>query len=237
MSRILEAMRKSSPGVTDAGVRLTAIDGANLFPMPDHRTGSEFGRLVTSLLHMANGNSGQTVVFASTTRGEGASYVSYNCARMMVTMLQRPIAWVDANFNSPTARIAGNDLNFRDLLIDPNSLPNMAGTSGLVLVGNGRRPMKHVDYLTGGQYEKLLARFSENFFFTCIDAPPILDGVEVGHLAQPAVGLVLVVESRRCKHEVIRHGIEQLRSQGVNVLGTVLNKRVFELPEFVYRRF
>jgi Mrp family chromosome partitioning ATPase len=237
MSRILDAMRKVSPGDVDIGVRLAAIDRGNLYPVPDERAVGEFERLATTLLHMANGGGGQTVIFASTTSGEGSSYVSYNCARMMATMLERPIAWVDANFNSPTAKLAGQELNLRDLLSDPESLPDMAASSGLVLIGNGRRHLKHVDYLNGGQYERLVRKFEENFFFTCIDAPPILDGVEVGHLAQPALGLVLVVESRRCKHEVVRHGLDRMRSQGVNVLGTVLNKRVFELPEFVYRRF
>jgi Mrp family chromosome partitioning ATPase len=236
MSKILEAMRKVSPGEGEIGVRLAAIDRGNLFPVPDAQMATEFERLATSLLHLANGNSGQTVVFASTTSGEGTSYVSYNCARMMATMLDRPIAWVDANFESPTAKLSNHELNLRDLLVQPDSLPVMAGTAGLALIGNGRRLIKPVEFLNSGQYEKLLHKFEENFFFTCIDAPPILGSVEVGHLAQPAMGLVLVVESKRCKHEVIRHGLDRLRSQGVNILGTVLNKRVYELPSFVYRR-
>lgn len=237
MSRILEAMRKVSPVDTEIGVRLAAIDRGNLYPLPDAQTTAEFGRLANSLLHIANVKVGQTVVFASTTSGEGASFVSYNCARMMAMMLERPIAWVDANFESPTARLANQELNLRDLLVNPESLPVMGGGAGLALVGNGRRAIKPLEYLNSGHYEQLLRRFEENFYFTCIDAPPILGGVEVGHLAQPTMGLVLVVESRRCKHEVIRHGIERLRAQGVNVLGTVLNKRVYELPNFVYRRF
>lgn len=237
MSRILEAMRKVSPGDVDLSVRLAAVDCGNLYPLPDDQATGEFEQLATSLLHMATGNPGRTIVFASTTSGEGASYVSYNCARMMAMMLDRPIAWVDANFESPTAKLANHELNLRDLLIQPDNLPTMAGGAGLMLVGNGRRQMKQVEFLNSGQYEKLIRKFEENFFFTCIDAPSILGGVEVGHLAQPATGLVLVVESKRCKHEVIRHGLDRLRSQGVNVLGTVLNKRVYELPSFVYRRF
>lgn len=237
MSKILEAMRKVTPEEVDLGVRLASIDRGNLYPLPDAQTTAEFEQLANSLLRMAGGGAGQSVVFASTTSGEGASYVSYNCARMMASLLDRPIAWVDANFESPTAKVSAHELNLRDLLVNPDDLPATKGGSGLVLVGNGRQQLKHLEHLNSGNYSRLVRKFEENFFFTCIDAPPILAGVEVAHLAQPTMGLVLVVESRRCKHEVIRHGLERLRAQGVNVLGTVLNKRIYELPGFVYRRF
>ena len=237
MSRILEAMRKSASGDNDLSLRLATIDRGNLFPLPDARSMQEFKQLSTSLIHLCETSNSKSVVFASTTSGEGASYVSYNCARVMTLLLDRPIAWVDGNFNSPTVKIQNQELNFRDLLVDPGKMPHMPAGAGLVVVGNGRRNIKNVELLNRGEYTKLVRRFEENFYFTIIDSPPILESVEISHLAQPTMGVVLVVESRRCKQEVIRHGVEKLRSQGINVLGTVLNKRVYELPTFVYRRF
>jgi Mrp family chromosome partitioning ATPase len=237
MSRILEAMRKAAPGDVDLSVRLASIDRGNLFPLPDAQATREFEQLATSLIHLCESATGQAVVFASTTSGEGASYVSYNCARMMALLLDRPIAWVDGNFESPTVKVQNQELNFRDLLVNPESLPPLANGAGLVVIGNGRRNVKRVDLLNGENYAQLVRRLEQSFYFTIIDGPPILSSVEVGHLAQPTMGVVLVVEGRRCKHEVIRHGLEKLRKQGITVLGTVLNKRVYELPSFVYRRF
>lgn len=237
MSRIMEAMRKSSSGETDISVRLATMDRGNLFPLPDAKAIGEFKHLATSLIHRCEDSGGKVVVFAATTSGEGASYVSYNCARVMTLMLDRPIAWVDGNFATPTAKVQNQALNFRDLLLDPGQLPQLQHGAGLVVVGNGRRTIKNVELLNREDYSRLVRKFEQNFYFTIIDGPPILESVEVAHLAQPTMGVVLVVESRRCKQEVIRHGLEKLRSQGIDVLGVVLNKRVYDLPDFVYRRF
>ena len=49
-------------------------------------------------------------------------------------------------------------------------------------------------------------------------------------------GSVLVVETRRLKYEVVRHGLENLRSQGGQIFGTVLNKRTYQIPGFLYRK-
>ena len=237
MSKILEAMQKSAAsGGGGLDQRLQAIDRGNLFPYPDETLAREFEQLAMSLIHLHDGQSGRVVVFASTNSGEGTSFVSYNCARIMAMLLERKVAWVDANFASPTAKLVGNALNLKDLLADPDGLPALDAKPELVVIGNGDPAVKSMNMLNTANYERLVKRLEENFYFTIIDAPPVLAGVEVAHLAQGTMGLVLVVESQRLKHEVIRHGLEKLNSQGVNVLGTVLNKRAFQLPDFLYRR-
>lgn len=237
MSKILEAMQKSAAARDgDFDRRLKAVDKGNLFPLPDAQLTREFEQLATSLIHMHTGDGGEIVVFASTNPGEGTSFVSYNCARIMTLMLDRQIAWVDGNFAAPSTKLQQSALNLRDLLVDPDSLRPAGEGAELVVVANGSRSVKSMQMLNSENYDRLIRRFQERFYFTFIDGPPVLGSVEVAPMAQKAMGLVLVVESQRLKHEVIQHGIEKLRSQGVNVLGTVLNKRVFQLPEFLYRR-
>lgn len=64
----------------------------------------------------------------------------------------------------------------------------------------------------------------------------MLESVESAWLGRSCDGLVLVVEARRLKAEIVGHGLRTLREQNVNVLGTVLNKRRFDLPKVVYER-
>lgn len=229
-------MRKVSPGELDLGVRLATIDCSNVFPLPDREALREFEQLATSLIHLREQAVHPVVVFAATTSGEGSSYVSYNCARMLTLLLDRPIAWVDGNFTSPSVKVQHQEGSFKELLLNPEGALPVSPGAGLHVIGNGKRNVKNVDLINSENYGRLVRRFEENYYFTIIDAPPILGSVGVAQMAQPTMGVVLVVESRRCKYEVIRHGLEKLRGQGVSVLGTVLNKRVFELPEFVYKR-
>lgn len=236
MSKILEAMKKSSPGLVSVQDRLNSMDRVNLFPPVDPAMVEEFENLANSLINLGSEARGTVVVFASTTKGEGASYVSFNCARYLTLLLDRKVAWVDANFRSPQKKIPPHPLNLRDLLMDPDSMPHFDKQPELVVIGNGNKPCNPMDLIKGGRFPELLKKLRESFYFTIIDAPPILESVETGHMAKETTGLVLVVKSRGLKYEVINHGLETLKAQNVNVLGTTLNRRNFVLPNFIYRR-
>jgi Mrp family chromosome partitioning ATPase len=49
-------------------------------------------------------------------------------------------------------------------------------------------------------------------------------------------GVVLVVHAGRAKRPVVTRAVDMLRKSGGRVLGTVLNRRVHEIPGFIYRR-
>jgi polysaccharide biosynthesis transport protein len=236
MSSILEARRKLGTQGGDLGFQLATLDGISLFPAPAPAQMGEFEQLASALISRHDGTTGQVITFASTVSGEGASYVSYNVARHMSYLLDRKVAWVDANFRSPQERLPRSGISFRGLLQSPGSFSELKTAGNLVAVPNGEERIKQTDLLTSANYVALLEHFQRNFFFTFIDAPPILDSGDVAHLAGPTLGLVLVVEVRRLKHEIIRHGLAKLSAHHVSILGTVLNKRTFDIPDFLYRR-
>ncbi len=236
MSKILDAMRKESPGGVDFSFQLETLGDQNLFPPPPQELVPEFEQLANALLSRHEGTTGHIITFASTTSGEGSSFVSFNAARHLATMLNRKVAWVDANFGSPQSELAGENVSFRNLLQNPALFSQLKTAGNLVLVPNGDTPIKATDLLNSADYLNLLEQFQRNFFFTILDGPPILDSGNLAHLAEPTLGLVLVIESRRLKSEVILHGMDRLKDKNVNVLGTVLNKRVFEIPGFLYRK-
>lgn len=237
MSKILSAMKKSALETSGLSQRLRTIDRGNLFPSPDPEQVREFEQLASALVNLHSGDQGEVVVFAGTYTGEGSSYVSYNCAKCLALMLDQKVAWIDGNFASPFSKLNGQGLEFRRLLLDPDSMPDLGDDPEFVLIGNGEQRIKAADLLSGPSYSRLLMRLQETFRFTIIDAPPILDSVEATYLARKTLGLVLVVESQRLKYEIIQHGLEKLKAHDVPLLGTVLNKRRFQLPEFFYNRF
>jgi Mrp family chromosome partitioning ATPase len=236
VSNILEARRKVGMESGGLGFLLATLDGFSLFPAPAAAQMAEFEQLANALISSHDGTTGQVIAFASTVSGEGASYVSYNVARHMSYLLDRKVAWVDANFRSPQEKLPRSGVSFRGLLQSPGLFSELKTAGNLVVVPNGEEQVKPTDLLTSANYVALLEHFQRNFFFTFIDAPPILDCGDAAHLAVPTLGLVLVVEGRRLKHEIIRHGLARLSAHKVNVLGTVLNKRTFDIPAFLYRR-
>ena len=235
MSKILEAMRKTG-GAADFGFRLETLGVERLFPAPVGRQVAEFERLANELLSLHTGERGLVLTFASNARGEGASYVSFNVARHLSVLLDRKIAWIDANFLSPQRSIEAEGCNFRMLLENPGRLDELDTAGNLAVIPNVDSKFKATHLIAGPGYPELLRACREKFFFTILDAPPILESVDLVHLARPTDGLVVVVEARRLKHEIIRHGIETVSTQGIKVIGSVVNRRTFDIPGFLYRK-
>jgi Mrp family chromosome partitioning ATPase len=240
MSKILDAMRDGPEDRTDRGDRteyqLGTIDQSGLFPPPPEKLLLELDHITGSLISRRTSGRGMSLVFTSAASGEGVSFVSYCVARHLAYLLDGRVAWVDGNYLSPHPQLLGHDPSFRSLLEDPQRVADVPAGAGLTTIGHGDRDIKLTELLTCGNYERMLEQFNERFFFTIIDCPAILDAMETAHMARYAHGAVFVVETQRLKYEVVRHGLENLRSQGGRIVGTVLNKRSYQIPGFLYRK-
>ena len=69
-----------------------------------------------------------------------------------------------------------------------------------------------------------------------MDVSPVLMASDAAALASVADAVVMVVEAGRTKKPVLTRAVELLRKSGARVLGSVLNRRRLEIPEFIYRR-
>jgi len=236
MSKILKAMQKVSGNHDDFGIRLASVDQINLFPPPHVHQMEEFEHLVNALIGQHREDQGEVVVFTAGSAGEGTSFVSYNVARHLSLLLDHTAAWIDANFASPSRKVDDKILNFRSFLQNPQLCHQLDFNNSLTLIGNGHKKIKATDLLRSGNYQQVLDYCRNNFYFTIIDASPFLNSVEVVHLAAPTLGAVIVIESRHLKHEVIKNGISDMTSHGVDILGAVLNRRVYDIPKFLYKR-
>jgi Mrp family chromosome partitioning ATPase len=69
-----------------------------------------------------------------------------------------------------------------------------------------------------------------------MDAPPLTRYADALTLGQLSDGLVLVLEASSTRREAAIKVSENLRASHVQVLGAVLNKRTFPIPESLYRK-
>ena len=85
--------------------------------------------------------------------------------------------------------------------------------------------------------EDLQARIEElrrEFAYILIDSPPVSEHTDAILLGSLADGAVMVLESNGTRREVARLAKEDLEAARVRVLGAVLNKRTFPIPQFLY---
>ena len=81
-----------------------------------------------------------------------------------------------------------------------------------------------------------LQALAAQFEWVVVDGPPVLEAPESVDLAPLVDGVVLVVRSGYTKRPVALRAADMLRKSGVRVLGSVLNRRHLEIPDFIYRR-
>jgi len=236
VSKILDAINRSVGPDLGIEYHLETMAEQALFPRPGKRQLAEFERLADSLLNLDRSPGGKAVVFTASVRGEGCSFVSYNVARHLSVMLDEKVAWVDGNFIAPQKRIMGQGVGFKSLLLNPERAAEIATGPNFVTIPHGDGDIKQTPLLSGQHYEALIDSLTNTFVMTIIDSPAISESVDVGRFARPTLGAVIVVESRRLKYEVIQNSVDNLRAQGGRVLGTVLNRQVYDIPDFVYKK-
>jgi len=237
MSDIFRAVNQRGAEEEGPKVDALALDPIKLFPLPAEGQQAELASVAARLLDYKPENRGLVVSFAACTRQEGASFVSYNVARTLALSLGRRTAWVDVNFQNPQSTLqARQSVSFVDCLNDAGQVASLGSGDALVGVPGGQALPARRAEMASSKLEEALAGFSSRFDFTILDCPPVFNAMETALIGTEADGLVLVVEATRLKHEVVNHALDELRERRVNVLGTVLNKRRFELPRFIYNR-
>jgi polysaccharide biosynthesis transport protein len=199
-------------------------------------------RLVQQLLAPQSHDAPRLVVFAGVEHGNGCTHTAVSVAETLAANGGRSICLVDANFRSPA--LAGmfgvnNDHGLsealsRDGLI--RSFVEPVRNDGLWLLSTGSLGAESPNLLSS---ERLIARcleLREEFDIVLVDAPPLAhyaDAIALGRLSD---GVVLVIEAESTRKDSAIAAVESLRSSEVRILGAVLNKRVYPIPEKLYSK-
>ncbi len=156
----------------------------------------------------------QVVVFSAVERGSGCTWVCARTAGMMADHLDSqwlpsPVPMSEKSVNRGNLCLLSYSPADRDWQT-PSSLD---------------------------QFQERISKLRKHFTHILIDAPPInayADAVLFG--SRIADGVVMVVEANKTRREAVQRAKGILDADGVRLLGVVLNKRTFPIPDRLYRR-
>ena len=252
MSRIYDALKKAEgehPGsrVTGAATQDSAPpapDAATLAsgywgPIPAHLT-RELANM-RQLVETRLPNSPRIALgVASSVAGEGASTVLLGFARTLAGDARLRILLVDAEGEGREISkrwLPGSSSGWSDL-----ASPEMAGSAVV------RTQVPNVDILPFGsrsdtsppQAAELLVetvrRVAPNYQYVLFDCGSILGTPMARYLAGALDGILLVVHASRTRREICHKALEELQKTQAPVLGVVLNRRKYLIPEAIYKR-
>jgi capsular exopolysaccharide synthesis family protein len=195
---------------------------------------------VQRIFPLQNQDSLKMVVFAAVDHGNGCSLISTSVAEALARDSQSSVCLLEANFRSPGLPYLTGTTNrsgLTDALLGEGPIRSFAkpvGADGLWLISSGAPVADSPNLLTA---ERLKSRFAElraEFDFVIIDASPLARYADAIVLGQLSDGIVLVLEADATRREVARSVVDNLRSAKIQILGAVLNKRTFPIPQKLY---
>ncbi|MFT3786349.1 MAG: CpsD/CapB family tyrosine-protein kinase [Tepidisphaeraceae bacterium] len=192
----------------------------------------------------------RTIAVVSSTPGQGATTVAAHLAAALSdyqpngnTDASNKVLLVDANLVAPAVhRImdVAPAPGLAEWVLDPHfaeqpteaisrhtALPKLdVLTAGVVT--QGHQPGRWADAVMAAAHSK--------YHLVVVDLPAMSRCESAARVAGMCDAVIVVVECDHGNREVLREAALRLSESGANVLGVVLNKRTFPIPEGLYRR-
>jgi protein-tyrosine kinase len=202
----------------------------------------ESHRLVQQIFLMQTQEPPHLVVFAGIDPGNGCSTICARTAEALQEYSRGSICLVEANFRSPSLpQLYGttNHYGLTDALLGEGpmrSFTKPVRKNTLYLMSCGSLAVDSHGLLNSDRLRSRFRDLRNEFDYTVVDAPPLARYSDAIALGRVADGFVLVLEANATRREAAVRVSEQLRASQIRILGAVLNKRTFPIPESLYRR-
>lgn len=199
-------------------------------------------KLVHNVFLAPGENAPRIVVFAAIDSGNGCSRVTGLAARALAMHVSAPVCLVDANMRTPSGSGAfqvDTDYGLADSLRSPGPISQFVqcvSPENLSVLSCGSGARDSVGLLTSSNMRGRIGDLRNEFGYILIDAPPLNSYADAITVAQQADGLVLILEANATRRESALKVAEHLRAMQVKLLGAVLNKRTFPIPDSIYHR-
>jgi protein-tyrosine kinase len=198
--------------------------------------------LYRNLSSALSDSSGKIIQFVASRQGEGTSTIVRELARVAAIKFGKSVLVLDANRVRPVQHHffgLSPEHTLEDLLMNGCStdealsqysdstlfIAQVCGESGSV-----------ADVFDSPAAFALLDAMRQRFDLVLVDSPAVIFSSDCLAICGKMDGVVLVVEADNTRWPVAEATKESITKAGGSVLGMVLNKREYYIPEAIYRR-
>jgi protein-tyrosine kinase len=186
----------------------------------------------------------RVIMFSSAIAGEGKTTIAAFLARLLALGEADRVLLVDCAVVNPELHTLfglQNDKGILDFLSGSASIEEIIksvdeGVLDVVTSGPRRGADITQPLFNSEKMTTFIRAVREMYDYVLIDTSAILEAPETAIIGSYATGTVMVVQSGRTKREVIKRAMMTIEKLGGRFLGTVLNRKKYYIPEFIYRR-
>lgn len=242
MAKIYEALELASKekfGRQEISVGLYLQD--EVYTPPDPSLAQSLENLYQNIAHKLPECKTRVVQFLSSCRGEGASAIAREFARYCALKMKKSTLLLDAD-NKHTGHFNWFKLKCEN---DWHSAlkKSLSVKETLCQVRNTRLYVSKVtssDNFTGDLalkgIDSYMDQLAQDFDLVIVDTYPATLTTDNFLLFHKIDGVVLVVEAERVRWQVVKQVKDRIQNQGGNILGVILNKKDYHIPDFIYNQ-
>lgn len=201
-----------------------------------------YENIKTRILTRYPGESIKSIMFTSTSHGGGSTTTAISFAKALAKYSQVKVLLIDGNLRTPNLQeIFGikHDRGLSDLLVDVNSKAFKfikIGQSYLCVLACGRNDHGPVSLFESRSFDRFLNEMRKRFDFIIFDTAPLATFPASRLLGEKVDGVILVIRSGKIRRQVAIRAKKDLEETGARLLGVVLNRRKYHIPDWLYKR-
>ncbi len=253
MSKIYDALRRAERGKKDskggrkkrsaAAVRDARIHDLKLLSLDEN-----FRRSLVTLRNSIDSEMKQAasrvIMFTSAVRGEGKTTIMASLARVLAIGETEKILLVDCAVTDPQLHTlfgVPNEKGIVEYLAGKAELNEVihsldSGVLDMIPAGIFKSGEMAQPLFNSERMAQFIDRAAGEYDYVLIDTPAILDVPETAIIGSYVGGVVMVIHSGKTRREVIKRAIQMVEKLDGKLIGTILNKKKYYIPEFIYRR-
>jgi Mrp family chromosome partitioning ATPase len=184
----------------------------------------------------------KSVLVCSADPGEGATTVALGLALAAAGKQSRPILLIDGNFHHPCIcqALRLTDLyGLGELIAGRVEAPKAViqrGSSGFSAMGPGIMPPDYLIDLEPPKFKNLLHRLAEDYALVIVDGPSVNVYSESVLYGSQVDQTILVVYSGVTRVPVLSKALTKLSASGCKKVDILLNRRIFPIPNWIYKK-
>lgn len=182
----------------------------------------------------------RVIHFTAARRGEGTSTIVRAYGQALAEAMGRSVLIVDANDANPDQHLhfgLAAEIGWDDVVVGREALQRaiyQTSHPNLSITPVGRSAAALANAFDGPAVANVFAQLRERFDTILVDSSPVLRPGAMA-VAGKADGVVLVIEAERTRWPVVERARRTIETSGGAVLGVVLNKRRYPIPDALYR--
>lgn len=237
--RIAPAISPSPAQPTAPAAPRPSVNGGGPLPGEFLR---ELGILRNSIETILGKRGKRSLLFTSPVHEAGATTLATSYAQLLAMHSSERILVVEMNARKPSLMwrfgLPGKDgvteylSGGRDLA----SLVQSPASRGFDVLAVGDPDATKIQLYLEAGFPRLIEEALRSYDVVIIDAPPVVLSPETPPMCACVDGVALIVECGRTKREIAQRSLEMISQFDGRVLGVVLNRKKYYIPDFIYRR-